>query len=1425
MSLINDKQRESSQQQRPIAKPITTVANTVNDTETVGSLGYGTGQEFQLSPNPELTDSSAEEPVVAQEFTAPFEPGISDFSLTQSTDSSLSPPSLPQVPFDPLRDLDSSVGGTNIWQTIPRDKSPYAPEILQTLKPSTYDSSIVTNDSARLNSLGMAGLSSSFDNYNSEQRKAAQAEVDLRARYQSRVENTNIPRKEQPWYSGVGQMFSDVLFGNKEAQERTNSQGNFNPLAGEYGKQGAGLGGAVKYVLSTPWNATVGLAADINQLRVNALTSIGVNKETAERFSVYGAPTAIAAKVFGTEAVDNFWKRFGLQQDFSKTEQGSATARALTGEQIGDLNDPAGNPKGVLYRQARPQPKPIQGNDPIGLRSIGQAISDDPVGAAYEIVGQIVDPLGNKIGDLAATGIRNILKVPKKPVPPTGVTKLAPEMNVKFGTRRKPLALPPGKVQGVPVEQQLEELFRNNLPSNLKPKVTPRLPEGSKPPELPMLPGTPPPGGFKMPPKVQLGEGLQVTGTRFIPTEPSVSKYESLITPANDDVWKTPVTKDSPIQMEAVLESAAESSAPKLPGNTKLPDPWYDDYVVTNVEKFTVRESAAATPTKAPRVYEGDYRVVQRALPPAIEITEESAELAEAIVGTPSEVVFKVGIGNASDKPITFVDEIKIPEVDGTLADEATDTIDKSVQEFIDTDELGKRWLEFQKLTYGKGGTGYEEDIAPRINDVAGNVARGTPEKAVSLLLQFMRKENTYPNASKYLGIDARATVDSIFRGLVDQTAPEKLKKLTGAIIGNSPDELSASEKYLLEKAGLGEWSGKQWRRPSKVASETSTPVTEATKETVNTYPEDASKLRTWNTEKKQPIPGLVWTKHPLASGTVRRVNPQELDKLWVRDRVDPNGLGGIGNRYEEAKAFFQANANGETAIHMSEITMTKDGRVLFTDGRHRLAVLRDLGFTDVPVMVREAKYLPDSVRTGVKKAVDDTPTPAPLEVLEQAAEQLASHKAVIQAPLQQLDDVVESTVDFGRKVTDELPFSLLSTDVVLEAFENNAKLNLPSQLKQLVAKSYGDDVAEALFDGDYFGLMSSLENNSKSIRGLINDVSEINNAIVEGKAKAAPVNQALAKVVSDNTTNAEAIESLPNTIKMPGKLLHGTALANWKPDYNIRLYGSRGELGSGLYVTNRKSVAEDYARALISENVSPGANAYDIAPAVYELTQSFTQTFSARGKLAPSSPVVKALVNSLPEKLRDNVRISLNRDKSTSLVGLLNKVEAALVRSSMSPDESTLKEINLGISETLRQLGYDSVYDSKSGFGLVLDETKVSISKNTPVSKASNPTQAALARYNADAYAAKFYGERLTTDANLRDSAYKLLSQLESNVDDKLASVQKEILERGLDKQMTVLPPKQTFREGTSLNDSKPIAADELMQTFEPKSTNPCEF
>jgi hypothetical protein len=131
-----------------------------------------------------------------------------------------------------------------------------------------------------------------------------------------------------------------------------------------------------------------------------------------------------------------------------------------------------------------------------------------------------------------------------------------------------------------------------------------------------------------------------------------------------------------------------------------------------------------------------------------------------------------------------------------------------------------------------------------------------------------------------------------------------------------------------------------------------------------------------------------------------------------------------------------------------------------------------------------------------------------------------------------------------------------------------------------------------------------------------------------------------------------------------------------------------------------------------------------------------------------------------------------------------------------------------------MRALGYDSVYDAKSGFLLSLDNTKVRVAKATKL-----PTPDAIisaqARYNADAETASHYPKLLTSDANLRDSAYKVLSQVSASTDAKLSEVQQRLID-GIKPQKSVLPEVSTPSR-------KPETFIDVMEELSDDVTNPC--
>jgi hypothetical protein len=466
-------------------------------------------------------------------------------------------------------------------------------------------------------------------------------------------------------------------------------------------------------------------------------------------------------------------------------------------------------------------------------------------------------------------------------------------------------------------------------------------------------------------------------------------------------------------------------------------------------------------------------------------------------------------------------------------------------------------------------------------------------------------------------------------------------------------------------------------------------------------------------------------------------------------------------------------------------------------------------------------------------------------ETLLEAAEHLAAHKAILQAPLKKLDELFDETIDFGRKQTDDLPYSRMTEDEVEQAISVGARLNLSETAYEYIRRNF-PSVEPFIRETDYDGLLEYITKQGYNPQAVIGMITRANNTAVESVAKSNPVAEIAEATLTQQAAEATLTQVTETAVKKPrvrkakvdapieitkvakkktvfGKLYHGTAVSGWQPKYNLLDNGSRGELGSGLYLITDESQAAMYARSVMNENASAGARAQEIAPAVYEIDNRFNRVLDARNTLKSSDKLFKTLVQSLPAELRKAVVTSLNRDSKATYVSFMNKVEANLVKSGLEPTESTLKQVSDGISNTLRQMGYDAVYDANSKFFMALDESKLAVVNSKQLPLAETPLQAVLNKYNVDAYAAKFYPERLTTDANLRDSAYKVLSQTENSLDTKLKSIQTEIINRGIDKRDTVLPPKETFRRTTA--QQKPTTMSEALDEVTPKVDNPCEF
>jgi len=466
-----------------------------------------------------------------------------------------------------------------------------------------------------------------------------------------------------------------------------------------------------------------------------------------------------------------------------------------------------------------------------------------------------------------------------------------------------------------------------------------------------------------------------------------------------------------------------------------------------------------------------------------------------------------------------------------------------------------------------------------------------------------------------------------------------------------------------------------------------------------------------------------------------------------------------------------------------------------------------------------QAEELPIKTSSSLfLKGIDDVPggiKAAPTERLLEAAEQIAAHKAIIRKQLMQLDDLFEFTYDFGRRYEPfALPYSKLDAPTILRAINNEARLNLPKQALASLTREFREAISEA----NYEQLSSLLRKERKSLAEFAESLAKANNEVVESVAKA-------------NSELAEGADEL--LVKVPAKLYHGTAIANWTPSYNLRLYGTRGELGTGLYLIEKPRTVKMYAEALVTENAAPFIEGKQLKPAIYEISASFSKSLNARGKIQTSSPIVEQILANIPEPLRTNTLKEIKKNKTTNYNKILDKLEANIVKSGFEPNESFLRDIYATVSENLRQLGFDSVYDKQSGFVLALDETKLKTTNIFDLKKQPTALDAVIARYNADAYSAKYYKDRLSVDANLRDSAAKILNQTEASLDDRLRQILDEIAERKLfvDATSEILPPKQKKKQGTKK--TKPTVSEapdpstsmnEQLSSIKNRSIDPCE-
>ncbi len=96
---------------------------------------------------------------------------------------------------------------------------------------------------------------------------------------------------------------------------------------------------------------------------------------------------------------------------------------------------------------------------------------------------------------------------------------------------------------------------------------------------------------------------------------------------------------------------------------------------------------------------------------------------------------------------------------------------------------------------------------------------------------------------------------------------------------------------------------------------------------------------------------------------TLVNIDIAKFDAAFAKEEsfyVGPKGAGGIGKRYENVRKYIADN----NAFEASTVGVSEDGRIGFTNGRHRYAAIRDAGNKYIPVAM-DAESLANAEKAG----------------------------------------------------------------------------------------------------------------------------------------------------------------------------------------------------------------------------------------------------------------------------------------------------------------------------------------------------------------------------------------------------------------------------------------------------------------------------
>jgi hypothetical protein len=168
------------------------------------------------------------------------------------------------------------------------------------------------------------------------------------------------------------------------------------------------------------------------------------------------------------------------------------------------------------------------------------------------------------------------------------------------------------------------------------------------------------------------------------------------------------------------------------------------------------------------------------------------------------------------------------------------------------------------------------------------------------------------------------------------------------------------------------------------------------------------------------------------------RVDVAAADAAWRRNSGFYIGRGGTGNTISDRYARFKKwlDDHPATAIEAPNCSISPNGILQFGDGRHRFAVLRDLGYTEIMLAFPEADV--DRARRLIGTGVNECHMPEVAALREHAIAAIPADvfaKALERLAAPRFDDFI--TVDVDRQYTD------LAYDAPKTAIEGGERVTL----------------------------------------------------------------------------------------------------------------------------------------------------------------------------------------------------------------------------------------------------------------------------------------------------------------------------------------------------------------------------------------------